>query len=263
MRISKLPVPLLLAAAALTSVAVIYVYLQAPPMPIHTDPNFTQPLFGGVTYLWRGAAFEYIFSADYPISVAYGAPYHLIYLNGPLYNITLGGGNVVLIYGVGIRPLYIVKKTVRTEDGRNTFTDTCFVYKLTELAIRNAMDTGEGFDLYLPRLFDQNDVLTNKEESAVASFGRCSSRFRVVHMTINGTHIVYQLAYVHSPTLAWRVVERLSSPVDGKTIRLTNQPLRGAYAVDGSTSTYVAIALPYLHFAITPSETTTLTIYVN
>jgi hypothetical protein len=38
MRITKLPIPLLIAAAALTSVAVIYVYLTAPPMPLHTGP---------------------------------------------------------------------------------------------------------------------------------------------------------------------------------------------------------------------------------
>jgi hypothetical protein len=62
MRITKLPIPLVVAAAALTSVVMIYVYLTAPPMPIHTDPNFTYPLLAGVTYMWRGAAFQYVYA---------------------------------------------------------------------------------------------------------------------------------------------------------------------------------------------------------
>jgi len=259
MRITKLPIPLLIAAAALTSVAVIYVYLTAPPLPIHTDPNFSQPLFAGVTYLWRGAAFQYIFSADSQISVTYGAPYHLVYLFGPLYNITLSG-KIAIIYGAGIRPLYAVKHNLVSEDGAHTFTDACLIFKLKDVTPQNISTVGN-LTLYLPEMFDLNDVLTNKENSVLYNFADCSSRFRVVQMQVNGTHILFQTAYPTTPTLGWKLVMRLEPLASGKTIRATNQPLSGSYVV--GSATYSVMALPYLHFAIKPQDTTTLKIYVS
>jgi hypothetical protein len=258
MRITKLPIPLVLAAAALTGVVYIYVYLTAPPMPIHTDSNFTHPLFAGATYLWRGAAFQYIFSADSQISVSYEAPYHLMYLYGPLYNITLGG-KIAIIYGAGIRPLYAVKHTLVSEDGRYTFTDMCLVFKLKDVTPGNS--TIENLVMYLPEIFNENDVLTDKEDRVLYSFAHCSSKFRVVYMQVNGTHIIFQTAYTHSPSLTWRVVLSLRHLASGRTIRATNHPLSGSYIVNGTT--YTAMALPYLHFAITPQDTTRLVIYVN
>jgi len=259
MRIAKLPIPLLIAAAALTSVVYIYVYLTAPPMPIHTDPNFSQPLIAGVTYLWRGAAFQYIFSADSQISVAHGAPYHLIYLFGPLHNITLGGGKVVILYGADIRPLYIVRHDLVSADGRHKFSSTCLVFKLKDVTPQNS--TIGNLTLYLPEIFDQNDALTNKEESAVYNYANCPSRFRVVQIQVNGTHILFQTAYTYSNSLAWKMVMRLQPLTPGKTIRVTNQPVSGSYVV--GSATFAVMALPYLYFAITPQDTTTLTVYVN
>jgi ribosomal protein S8E len=258
MRITKLPIPLLIAAAALTSVAVIYVYLTAPPMPIHTDPNFTQPLYVGGVYLWRGAAFEYIFSADNTITLSSGAPYHLIYLFGPLYNISLGSGKVFIIYGAGIRPLYVVKHTVESEDGYR-YNDHCLVFKLKEVTPQNM--TIANLTLYLPEVFDINDVLTNKEDSVVYNFGNCLSRGRVIYIQANGTHIKFQFAYTHSPILTWRGLIKLDHITTGKTIRVTNKPLSGTYIVGGTT--FTVMALPYLHFAIVPQDTTTLTVYVR
>ena len=257
MRITKLPIPLLLAAAALTSVVYIYVHLTAPPMPIHTDPNFTQPLISGVTYLWRGAAFQYIFSADSQISVAYETPYHLVYLFGPLYNITLGG-KVFIFYGSGIRPIYAVKHDLVSEDGKQSFIGTCLVFKLKDVTPQNS--TIGNLTMYLPEIFDENDVLTDKEDRAVSKAG-CSSRFRVTQIQVNGTHILFQTAYTYSPTLVWKLAMRLQPLAPGKTVRATNTPLSGSYIVGGAT--YSVMALPYLHFAITPQDTTTLTIYVS
>ena len=259
MRITKLPIPLLIAAAALTSVAVIYVYLTAPPLPIHTDPNFSQPLFAGVTYLWRGAAFQYIFSADSQISVTYGAPYHLVYLFGPLYNITLSG-KIAIIYGAGIRPLYVVKHDLTSEEGGYSFTGSCLVFKLKDVTPQNNSTVGN-LTLYLPEIFDPNDVLTNKEDSTLTDFVGCSYRYRVVQIQVNGTHILFQTADTITSTLSWRLVMRLEPLASGKTIRATNQPLSGSYVV-GST-TFSVMALPYLHFAIKPQDTTTLTVYVS
>jgi len=258
MRITKLPIPLLIAAAALTSVAVIYVYLTAPPMPIHTDPNFTSPLYVGGVYLWRGAAFQYIFSADGQISATYGAPYHLVYLFGPLYNITLAG-KIAIIYGAGIRPLYVVKHDLVSEDGMYPFTGACLVFKLKDVTPQNS--TIGNLTLYLPEMFDLSDALTNKEDLTLYNFAGCSSRFRVVQMQVNSTHILFQTAYTTSSTLAWKMVMRLEPLASGKTIRVTNQPLSGSYVV--GSATYSVTALPYIHFAIVPQDTTTLTIYVS
>jgi hypothetical protein len=258
MRITKLPIPLLIAAAALTSVAVIYVYLTGPSLPIYTDPNFTGPLFIGGTYLWRGAAFEYIFSADDQISVSYVDPYHLVYLFGPLYNITLSG-RMAIVYGVGIRPIYVVKHDLVTEDGRYSFTGTCLVFKLRDVTPENS--TIGNLTVYLPEIFNVNDVLTDAEDMVIYRFAGCSSRFRVVQVQVNGTHILFQTAYTYSNSLAWKLVMPLQSLASGRTVRATNTPLSGSYIV-GST-TYTVMALPYLHFVITPLGTTTLTIYVS
>jgi len=258
MRITKLPIPLLIAAAALTSVAVIYVYLTAPPMPLHTDPNFTGPLYVGGAYLWRGAAFEYIFSADNQISVSYVDPYHLVYLSGPLYNITLSS-RMAIIYGAGIRPIYIVKHDLVTEDGSYSYTGTCLVFKLRDVTPDNS--TVGNLTLYLPEMFDLSDVLTSKEDSVVYNFVGCLSRFRVVQIQVNGTHILFQTAYTNTNTLGRRLVMPLRSLATGRTVRDTNTPLSGSYVV-GST-TYTIVALPYRHFVITPLGTTTLTIYVS
>ncbi len=257
MRITRLPIPLIIAAAALTGVAVIYVYLQAPPMPIYTDPNFTQPLYGGVTYLWRGAAFQYIFSSDYPISITNGTAYHLIYLYGPLYNISLAERAYVL-YGAGIRPLYVIKLNVVDQYG-NRIPGACLTFRLTDVTPNNMPIAN--LTMYLPTPFGQNDLLTNKEDSAVYSFVDCTAKRRVIDISVNGTHIIYRVMYTTSASGDTRFLVRLPPAIDGRTIRVTNQPIRTAYVVGGST--FSAMALPYLHFAITPSQTTTLTIYVS
>jgi len=258
MRLTKLPIPLLIAAAALTGVVYIYVYLTAPPMPIHTDPNFSQPLLPGVTYLWRGAAFQYVFSADNQISMAYGAPYHLIYLYGPLYNISLGGGKIFIIFGADIRPLYVFKTTVSTESGYTG--EACLIFKLKDVTPQNS--TIANLTLYLPVPFDQNDVLTKKEDNAVYYLtGTCIWMDRVIQILANSTHIIFQTAYADSPILTWRLVMALQPLAPGKTIRVTNQPVSGSYVVGDKT--FAVMALPYLHFAITPQDATTLTVYVS
>jgi len=259
MRIAKLPIPLLIAAAALTSVVYIYVYLTAPPMPIHTDPNFSRPLISGVTYLWRGAAFQYVFSADSQISMAYGTPYHLVYLFGPLYNISLAGGKIFIIYGANIRPLYVFKTNLETESGYHV-PNICLIYKLKDVTPQNL--TSGNLTLYLPEVFNVNDVLKQNEDTVVYNFANCVTRYRVVYIQVNGTHIIFHAAYSTHPSLSTnRYVLKLQTLAPGKTIRVTNQPISGSY-VAGS-ATFEVIVLPYLHFAITPQDTTTLTVYVS
>jgi hypothetical protein len=228
-------------------------------MPIHTDPNFTGPLFSGLTYLWRGAAFEYIFSADYTISLTHVAPYHLIYLGGPLHNITVITGRTWIVYPVGGRPLYAVRQRVYFPNGR-FWSDAILVYKLEDITPDN---TTIPFTILIPRMFSRiTEELTEREDRVLRAVVSGIDFYRVIGMELNSTHIIYKLAhtrFANYETVA--VVAISSSPISGKTIKITNNPVRGSYVVSGASFPFMA--LPYLHFVITPTETTTLTIYVN
>ncbi len=260
MRITKMPVPLLIAAVALTGVTVIYVYLQAPPLPIHTDANFTAPLFGGVTYLWRGAAFQYIFSADYPISVTYGTPLHLIYLNGPLYNISFAGGKAHIIYVVGRTPLYVHKLQLQRDDGLGT-ANVCLYFKLVDVTPANL--TIANLTIYLPSAFALSETLSNTDFEVVRDTANCWfwTHGRVIGIIANATHIIFRMAPVDNTSPEFRYLMPLPSPMVGKTIHVRNNHISGSYTVGNAV--YTVMALPYLYFAITPQETTTLTIYVS
>jgi hypothetical protein len=260
MRITKLPIPLLIAAAALTSVAVIYVYLTAPPMPTHTDPNFTMPLFSGGVYLWRGAAFEYLFSADGIISISYAPPYHLIYTNGPLGNFSIGD-RVWIIYVYGERPLYVIKHYVY-RPWSNDWGYEYIVFTLTDVTPANL--TISNITMWLPRPFDSvTDYLSDREYNALYARVPAAHSHRALSVEVNGTHLIFKVG----PLTAWggsfeySLSTRLPSPTSGRTIKVTNSPTSTSYTLGGYP--FSAIALPYLYFAITPQDTTTLVIYVS
>jgi hypothetical protein len=256
MRITKLPIPILIAAAALTSVAVIYVYLTGPLLPIYTDPNFTTPLFSGAVYLWRGAAFQYSFSADSPVSLTYTSPYSLIYLTGPTTNITISVGREWIVYPLGERRLYVRYMSA----GTNNY---YVVYKLVEVTPGNNSSTAN-LTMWLPQVFDLNDPLTNRELNAIRTLVSPYNVYRAVAIQVNGTHIIYTLAY---PQLymggyyPFTVSAMLPTPTTGKAINVNNNPVSSSYNV--GSAAYTVISLPYQYFAITPSATTTLTIYVS
>jgi hypothetical protein len=261
MRITRLPIPLVLAAVALTSVAVIYVYLTAPPMPIHTDPNFTTPLFVGGTYLWRGAAFEYLFSSDEIISISHMPPYHLLYTTGPLTNITIGD-NIWIIYVYGERPLYVVKhRTYIPYVSPPGEYDTYYVFKLRAVTPPNL--TISNLTMWLPTMFDLTDFLSDREYNALYGRVPVAHSCRALAIEVNGTHVIFRCA----PLTAWGgAIEyvhyaRLPSPTSGRTIRVTNTPTSSSYTIGGYT--FSIIALPYRFFSITPSGTTNVVIYVN
>jgi hypothetical protein len=255
MRISKLPIPLLIAAAALTGVAVIYVYLTAPPLPIHTDPNFTTPLFAGGVYLWRGAAFNYILSADKPITVSYTPGYHLIYTTGPLTNMSVGP-NRWIVYLPGGRALYVERRLLESRGFRSEFN---LVYKLEDVTPDNC--TIPDLTIWLPQTFRAQEYLSTQEVNAITRvISSTLDIVRVVDVRVNGTHIIYTIAYSQSDYLmdAWT---RLPSPTTGTVIRVDNRPSSYTYTINRTT--FTAIALPYLFFSITPSETARVVIYVS
>jgi hypothetical protein len=254
MRITKLPIPMIIAAIAITSVAVIYVYLTAPPLPIHTDPNFTTPLFAGGVYLWRGAAFQYLLSADRIISVAYTPGYHLIYTTGPLTNISISDDKWI-VYLRGGRPLYVERRTLTS----GTITDTFhLVYKLEDVT---PPDSPPNLYVWLPRTFGLTEYLSRDELDAIIKVvGSYWNIERVLDIGVNGTHIKYRYAFPDSDTM-YDAYARLPSPTSGTTIRVTNKPFSSTYTINSTT--FTVIALPYLFFSITPTETTKLVIYVS
>jgi hypothetical protein len=224
-------------------------------MPIHTDPNFTSPLNVYILYLWRGAAFEYIFSADNPISMSYMPPYHLIYTNGPLTNITMGS-NVLIVYVREHRPLYIVKHYVY-KSWTNEWDDLYFVFKLVNVTPSGLTD----LNMWLPQVFARADVLDDNEYAAVHAATSGQPAYRVLSVTANDTHVIIRFTALKYVGVERDVAARLSSFQSGRTIRVTNSPIRGTYIINGTT--YTIIALPYQYFAITPIGTTNLVIYVN
>jgi hypothetical protein len=255
MRITKLPIPMIIAAIAITSVAVIYVYLTAPPIPIHTDPNFTTPLFAGMVYLWRGAAFEYILSADKPISVAYAPGYHLIYTNGPLGNITISE-KIWIIHLRGGRTLYVERRSLIVSGGRES--EFLLVYKLEDVTPPNS--SIPNLYMWLPKTFNLTEFLNQNEINAIAQLVSPVNIVRVLGVEVNGTHIIYRYAYSQS-SREYRGFVKLSSPTISQTIRVTNKPFGATYTISGTT--FTATALPYLFFSIVPTETTKLVIYVS
>ena len=258
MRMTKFPLPLLIAAAAITGTAVIYVYLTAPPMPIHTDPNFTSPLFVGMTYLWRGAAFDYLFSADYSISMTYMPVHHLMYLTGPPSNITIGD-NVWIVYVRGWkRPYYIIKHHIDWSPG-GWSGYYYFVFWLEDVTPPNL--TIRNLYLWLPRTFDPNDVLTQDEFDAIYKFVPSAEITRVLRVEVNSTHVTFIVSAVTYYDAESKYVAKLPSPVSGTSIRITNKPISASYTFNGTT--FSAMALPYNYFSITPSDTTTLVVYVS
>jgi hypothetical protein len=259
MRITKLPIPLLMAAAALTSLVMIYVYYAAPPMPIHTDPNFTQPLYAGGTYMWCGAAYDYVFSADGVISLTYKPPHYLLTTNGPLGNFSIGD-NIWVIYVFGERPLMIVRHYVWAPWGGypGSWGYEYLVFKLVDVTPPNL--SNPYLTVWLPTTFELNELLSKKEyEAAKARVGPFIKR--VVGIQVNGTHMIFRVSYPDSGDYEARLSAPLPNPIFGKTIRVTNKPLTASYKINGTS--FTAIALPYNCFSITPQNTTTLVIYVS
>ena len=261
MRITKLPIPLLLAAVALTSVVMIHVYFMAPPMPIHTDPNFTYVLYTGGVYMWRGAAFHYVFSADGVISLTYRPPHYLLITNGPLGNFSLGD-NIWVIHVIGERPLMLVRQYVWVPwgDYPGRWSYEWLVYKLIDITPPNLSDPR--LTVWLPTMFQLTDFLSDKEYEAVkARVGPFV--YRVLDIEVNATHIIFRVARAdyYGGTTEYRIAGTLPSPIQGRTLSVTNNPIGGSYAINGTTLS--AIALPYHYFVIKPVDTVNLVIYVS
>jgi hypothetical protein len=190
--------------------------------------------------------------------LTYIPPYSLIYLTGPITNITISVGNEWIVYPLGERPLYIR----RIADGSLSY---YLVYKLVEVTPATAPIANDStVTMWLPQVFDLNDPLSDREYDAIRTLVSAYNVHRVVTIQVNSTHITYTLANPQEYMggyYPFTLSIRLPTPRAGRTINVNNYPVSSSYTV-GST-TYTVISLPYQYFSISPTATTNLVIYVS
>jgi len=248
MRLSKIPIPLLIAALVATTAVVVYLQLSVVSVPVVADPNFTTTLVAGTPYMWRGAASEFDIASNATIKVTYMPMGHVIYLNGPLSNTTLGSGKW-LIYLKGGRPLLVEKVTY--PNGYSVF----YVFKLVNMTKVN------GLSVLVPNAFAVTDTLTGNEYTAILSNGANTPMYRVTQITTNGTHIMVQLGDPSLTQVDQTDYFQLPSAVDTTAIKITSSGFGVSYVVNGTTvSAYV---MPYTHIVIVPHASAKVVITVK
>jgi hypothetical protein len=245
MRLSKIPVPLLIAALVATTAVVIYLQLSVVPVPVVADPNFTSTLVAGTPYLWRGAASEITISSNTTIKVTYMPVAHVIYVNGPLSNASLGSGRW-LIYLTGGRPILVEKLAISADA-----TDY-FAFKLV-----NVTKVG-GLSVLVPQTFDVADILSENEANAVSANTGAGSVWRVVRIYTNGTHISLDYAGQYNTSVQGTLVYSLPPAVDVTSTKITSSGYGVSYIVNSTTVS--AYLMPYQHIVIIPKANAEVTI---
>jgi hypothetical protein len=229
--------PLLIAALVATTAVVIYLQLSVVPVPVVADPNFTTTLVAGTPYLWRGAASELTIASNATIKLTYMPVAHVIYINGPLGNASLGGG-MRLIYLKGGRPL-LVERLVKP-DGASGY----FVFKLV-----NVTKVG-GLSVLVPQVFSVSDTLTTNEFNAISAYTGAGSVWRVVNIYTNGTHLALDVSDQYNTFVQGTFFYLLPPAVDTTSTRITSSGYGVSYVVNSTTvSAYV---MPYQHIVIVP-----------
>jgi hypothetical protein len=248
MRLNKIPIPLLLAALVATTAVVVYLQLSVISAPVVADNNFTSTLIAGTPYLWRGAATEITISSNATIKVAYMPVGHVVYINGPLGNSSLGSGKW-LIYLKDGRPLLVEK--VSYPDGYNAY----HVFKLVNVSKVGSLT------VLVPNAFDLSDTLSDAEYNAMLSNGVGSSVYRVVQVNTNGTHIELRLGNVGSAHINHTTFVRLPNVSEITSIKITSSGYGVSYVVNSTTVS--AYLMPYNHIVITPKASARVTITVK
>jgi hypothetical protein len=247
MRLTKIPMPLLIAALVATTAVVVYLQLTVVPVPVVADQNATAPLPAGTPYLWRGAASEISISSNATIRVAHMSVFHVIYVNGPLSNASLGNGKWI-VYLSGGRPILVERVT--TPSGTYQY-----LLKLVNVTKVN------GLSVLVPRVFSASETLTDAESHAVAILTGVSGGLRVTNIYTNGTHIILDVAPHNSTTTSATHSYRLPPAVATTNIRITSSGYGVSYMVGSSTvSAYI---MPYQHIVIVPNATARVTIVVR
>jgi hypothetical protein len=246
MWLTKIPMPLLIAALVATTSVVIYLQLTVVPVPPVADANFTGVLAMGSPYLWRGAASEIIIISNATIKLTHMPVGYTIYLNGPLNNASLGDGKW-LIYLRGGRPILVERVT--TSDGSYQY-----LFKLANVSKVN------GLSVLVPQVFGASETITEDEARAIQAItGRIG--LRVLNIYTNGTHIMLNVAPHNNTSSPATHYFRLPPAVATTSTRITSRGYGVSYNVGNTTlSVYI---MPYQHIVIIPEANARVTIVVK
>jgi hypothetical protein len=248
MRLTKIPMPLLIAALVATSAVVIYLQLTVVSPPVVADGNFTTALVAGTPYLWRGAATEIMISSNASIRLSYMPVFHVIYTNGPFSNASLGDGKW-MVYLRGGRPILVER--VSTPGGSTYY----YLLKLVNVSKVNRLT------VLVPQTFDTSETLTAAESQAVGVITGANGALRVTNIFTNGTHIALVVAPHNSTSGPATHYFRLPNAVATTSTTITSRGYGVSYIVDSTTvSVYV---MPYQHIVIIPNATARVTITVR
>jgi len=246
MQLTKIPMPLIIAAFVATTSVVILLQLTVVPAPPVADANFTGTLVKGSPYLWRGAASEISISSNATLKLTHMPLFHVIYINGPLSNASLGD-NRWMIY---LRCRTILVERVTTPDG----TTHQYLLKLVNASKVN------GLTVLVPQTFGVSETITDDEARAIQAItGRIG--LRVVNVYTNGTHIALNVAPHNSTTGPTTHYFRLPPALETTSTRITSSGYGVSYKVNATTVT--AYLMPYLHIVIVPNATARVAIVVK
>ncbi len=243
MWLSKIPMPLLIAAFVATTAVVIFLNLTVVSVPVVADPNFTGTLVKGSPYLWRGAASEITVASNASIKLTHMPVFHVVYVNGPLSNASLGG-NRWLIFLNGGRPILVERVTTPNGNTRQ------YLLKLVNVSKVN------GLTVLVPQTFGASEVLTTNEVQAIRAYTG-DIGLRVVNIYTNGTHIMLDVA-PHNTTTTTTHHFRLPPAVNTTSAKITSSGHGVSYKVGNTTVT--AYIMPYQHIVIVPSANARVTI---
>jgi hypothetical protein len=247
MQLTRIPVPLLIAAVVATTAVVIYLQLTVVSVPVVADSNFTSTLVAGSPYLWRGAASEITVSSNVTVRLSHMPLFHVVYANGPLGNVSLGGGKWVL--HVRCRHYLVERVTV---PGGGTYQ---YIIKLVNVS------RVDGLSVYVPQAFAPTETLSADEVDVIASYTGVAGGLRVVNIYTNGTHIAIDVAPHNATSTSATHYYRLPPAVATTNFRITSSGYGVSYTHGSSTvSVYV---MPYQHVVIVPNATARVTITVR
>mgnify|MGYP000016906544 CR=1 FL=1 len=244
MQLSKIPVPLLIAAVVATTAVVIYLQLTVVSVPVVADANFTTNLVAGSPYLWRGAAAEITVTSNATVKLSHMPVFHVVHANGPIGNVSLGGGKWMVRFRC--RGLLVERVTV---PGGGTYQ---YLIKLVNVSVV------DGLTVYVPRPFTPTETIPEDEADAIGTITGIRGGLRVVNIHTNGTHIAIDVLPHNSTSSPATHYYRLPPPVATTNARITSRGFGVSYTI-GST-TVSAYIMPYHHIVIVPNATARVTI---
>jgi hypothetical protein len=249
MSLSKIPIPLLIAALVATTSVTILLQLTVVPVPaVVEDRNFTGVLVKGSPYLFRAAATEIIIAANTTVKVTHMPLFSVVYINGPLNNASLGDGKW-MIYTNCKRAMLLERRS--TANG-----PVYYLIKLVNVSKHN------GLTVLTPQTFDMYECLCPSEAQAVKAFAGTNVVYRVVGIYTNGTHITLNVVPLNKTT-SGSITHHFKLPpaVNTTSFKITSSGYGVSYKVGNVTvSAYV---MPYQHVVIIPEANARVSITVK